>query len=67
MAPDAGASGAQRGVPRAAMDGAWAKCNVGRKGGRGRCHVTLQLCAPGHLELSQLRPGAAGALSPSGD
>lgn len=34
------------------MDGAWAKCSVGRKGGQGRCHVTLQLCAPGHLELS---------------
>ena len=51
-APDAGASGAQRRVPRAAMDGAWAKCNVGRKGGQGCCHVTLQLCTPGHLELS---------------
>lgn len=34
------------------MDGAWAKCSVGRKGGQGRCHATLQLCAPGHPELS---------------
>lgn len=43
VAPDARAPGAQRMVPRAAMDGAWAKCSVGRKGGPGCCHVTLKL------------------------
>lgn len=61
-APDAGASRAQRMVPGAAMDRAWAKCSVGRKGGWNSCHVTLQLCAPRQLELSSTpAAGAAGS------
>lgn len=49
-------------VPGAAMDRAWAKCSVGRKGGWNSCHVTLQLCAPRQLELSSTpAAGAAGS------
>lgn len=59
---DPGASGAQSRVPRAARARAWAKCSVGRKGGLGCCHVTLQLCTPRQLELSST-PAPPGALS----
>lgn len=44
------------------MDGDRAKCSVGRKGEPVPCHVTLQLCAPGLLELSSAP--ASGTLRP---
>lgn len=49
--------------PKGGHGPAWAKCSVGRKGDRGRYHVTHQLCALGQLELSSTP--APCAVSPS--